>query len=89
MTIHLDRSVLPAPSRRQFMIGAAGFTFTVASGLPFGATQAASGKEVALSPWVTISTDEPKVTKRPTLQQEIQKRAVEEPPLVRAAAPSR
>jgi glucose-fructose oxidoreductase len=38
---------------------------------------------------VTISTDEPKVTKRPTLQQEIQKRAVEEPPLVRAAAPSR
>ena len=58
MTIHLDRSVLPAPSRRQFMIGAAGFTFTVASGLPFGATQAASGKEVALSPWVTISTDD-------------------------------
>jgi isoquinoline 1-oxidoreductase subunit beta len=60
MTIHLDRhtdrSMLPAPSRRQFMIGAAGFT--VASGLPFGATQAAPGKEVALSPWVTISTDD-------------------------------
>jgi predicted dehydrogenase len=38
---------------------------------------------------VTISTDEPKVTKRPTLQQEIRKRAVGEPQLVRAAAPSR
>jgi predicted dehydrogenase len=38
---------------------------------------------------VTISDDEPNVTKRPTLQQEIQKPAVEEPPLVRAAAPSR
>ena len=32
MTIHLDRSTLSAPSRRQFMIGAAGFTFAIAMG---------------------------------------------------------
>jgi isoquinoline 1-oxidoreductase subunit beta len=57
MTIH-DRSTLSAPSRRQFMIGTAGFTFTVASGLPFGMTEAAPGKEAVLSPWVTISTDD-------------------------------
>lgn len=38
---------------------------------------------------VTISAEQLKVTKRPTLDQEIQKPAIEEPSLVRAAAPSR
>src|SRR5712671_1269420 len=42
-------------SRRALMIGAAGFTFAVTSGLRTGA--AARSGEVALSPWVTISTD--------------------------------
>src|SRR5580698_6607958 len=45
-------------SRRGLMIGAAGFTFAVASGLRLGGAAAASGKDVALSPWVTISTDD-------------------------------
>src|SRR6478672_1358956 len=44
-------------SRRAVMIGAAGFSFTVASGLKTGSAVAARG-EVALSPWVTISTDD-------------------------------
>src|SRR5712671_5666831 len=43
-------------SRRALMIGAAGFTFAVTSGLRTGA--AARSGEVALSPWVTISTDD-------------------------------
>ena len=42
-------------SRRGFMIGAAGFTFAIASRLPAGA---AAGKDAVLSPWVTISTDD-------------------------------
>jgi isoquinoline 1-oxidoreductase subunit beta len=41
-------------SRRHFMVGAAGMTFAVASGLP---TSAAARSDVAMSPWVTISTD--------------------------------
>jgi isoquinoline 1-oxidoreductase subunit beta len=44
-------------SRRGFMIGAAGFTFAIASRLPAGAAEAA-GKDAVLSPWVTISTDD-------------------------------
>ena len=44
---------------------------------------AANGRPISISP-----TDE-RITKRPTLVQEIQKPAVEEPTLVRAAAPSR
>jgi isoquinoline 1-oxidoreductase subunit beta len=44
-------------SRRGFMIGAAGFTFAVASRLPVGPAIAA-GQDVVLSPWVTISTDD-------------------------------
>src|ERR1700678_3511397 len=44
-------------SRGAFMIGAAGFTFGVASGLGFAA-KAARGDNVALSPWVTIATDD-------------------------------
>src|SRR5712671_2384503 len=43
-------------SRRALMIGAAGFTFAVTSGLR--TAEAAGGKDVALSPWVTISTDD-------------------------------
>jgi isoquinoline 1-oxidoreductase beta subunit len=44
-------------SRRGFMIGAAGFTFAIASRLPVGAGEAARAGAV-LSPWVTISTDD-------------------------------
>src|SRR3979411_2129278 len=42
-------------SRRALMIGAAGFTVTVTSGLRTGA---AARSAVALTPWVTISTDD-------------------------------
>jgi isoquinoline 1-oxidoreductase beta subunit len=44
-------------SRRSFMVGAAGLTFAVASGLRAAEAAARSG-DVALSPWVTISTDD-------------------------------
>src|SRR5215831_9170983 len=44
-------------SRRSFMVGAAGLTFAVASGLR-GADAAARTGDVTLSPWVTISTDD-------------------------------
>src|SRR5215468_12254130 len=54
MTIEIRKADI---SRRGFMIGAAGFTFAVASRLPVGTAQAA-GKYVVLSPWVTISTDD-------------------------------
>src|ERR1700689_3942741 len=59
MTIQIRSSEIRSTdiSRRGLMIGAAGFTFAVASGLRLGATEAAPGKDVALSPWVTISTD--------------------------------
>src|SRR6202051_1967090 len=43
-------------TRRGFMVGAAGFTFTVASGLPAGPA-GAPGSGV-LSPWVTIAADD-------------------------------
>ena len=42
-------------SRRHFMVGTAGMTFAVASGLRAGA---AARTDVAVSPWVTISTDD-------------------------------
>src|ERR1019366_3868991 len=45
-------------SRRAFMTGAAGFTFAVTSGLGLGDVEAARIGDVALSPWVTISTDD-------------------------------
>ena len=48
----------PDISRRGLMIGAAGFTFAIASGLRPGDAKAASGKDVTLSPWVTIATDD-------------------------------
>src|SRR5712671_4163401 len=52
MTIAIQKTEV---SRRTLMIGAAGFTFTVTSGLRAGS---AARSEVALSPWVTISTDD-------------------------------
>src|SRR5450631_3821585 len=61
MTIHLDRSALSAPSRRQFMIGAAGFSFAIALGDMGDAAAAVLGPDIpgkAMSPWVTISTDD-------------------------------
>src|SRR6202045_546631 len=45
-------------SRRGFMVGAAGMTFALATGLKTGAAAAARSGDVALSPWVTISTDD-------------------------------
>src|SRR5215470_2236210 len=44
-------------SRRSFMVGAAGLTLAVASGLRPEEAAAARSGDVALSPWVTISTD--------------------------------
>jgi isoquinoline 1-oxidoreductase subunit beta len=44
-------------SRRSFMVGAAGMTFAVASGLPPEQAAAAGSGDVTLSPWVTLSTD--------------------------------
>ena len=50
-------------SRRRFMVGAAGFTFGVAFGVPAalklasGEALAATAKDAVVSPWVTISTD--------------------------------
>jgi isoquinoline 1-oxidoreductase subunit beta len=54
MTIDIHNSEI---TRRGFMVGAAGFTFGVTSGLPSVAAEAAPDKETILSPWVTISTD--------------------------------
>ncbi len=46
-------------SRRGFMIGAAGLTFAIASGLRgSGAAAAAGATDAVLNPWVTISTDD-------------------------------
>jgi len=42
-------------TRRHFMVGAAGLTFAVSSGLRAGA---AARTDVAVSPWVTIATDD-------------------------------
>jgi isoquinoline 1-oxidoreductase beta subunit len=55
MTTHIRKTDI---TRRGFMVGTAGFTFGVASGLPFGAAAAAHGKDVTVNPWVTISTDD-------------------------------
>src|ERR1700676_2479446 len=54
MTILLRNSEV---TRRGLMVGAAGLTFAVASGLRFAEAQTARGASVALSPWVTISTE--------------------------------
>src|ERR1700674_1574694 len=53
MTIAIQKTEV---SRRTLMVGAAGFTFTVASGLR--TASAARSGDVTLSPWVTISTDD-------------------------------
>src|ERR1700722_5332784 len=45
-------------TRRGLMVGAAGLTFAVASGLRFSEAQTGRGTSVALNPWVTISTDD-------------------------------
>ena len=59
MTILCDRTMLAAPSRRDLMIGAAGATFAFAFG---GRAEAAvlgpAGTGKAMSPWVTIATDD-------------------------------
>ncbi len=64
MTIHIDRVSdnvpHPAPSRRDFMVGAAGFSFAFALARGDEAVAAAIGPDgsgKALSPWVAISTD--------------------------------
>jgi isoquinoline 1-oxidoreductase beta subunit len=54
------RDLRSSVSRRGFMVGAGGLTFGIAAGLPqsLGSVKAAeSGREVVLTPWVTISTD--------------------------------
>src|SRR5580700_12314160 len=55
MTIPMRNSEV---TRRGLMVGAAGLTFAVASGLRFTEAQIARGTSLALSPWVTISTDD-------------------------------
>jgi isoquinoline 1-oxidoreductase beta subunit len=55
MTIAMHNAEI---SRRGLMVGVAGLTFAVASGLRFAAAQTARSASVALSPWVTISTDD-------------------------------
>ena len=45
-------------SRRGLMVGAAGLTFAAASGLRFAEAQTAHISDLALSPWVTIATDD-------------------------------
>ncbi len=52
MTIDIRQ---PEISRRGFMVGAAGLTFAVSTGLPDAA--AAARKDAVMSPWVTISSD--------------------------------
>jgi isoquinoline 1-oxidoreductase beta subunit len=47
----------PEFNRRGFMVGVAGFTFALTSGLRLGTAEAA-GKDAVMSPWVTISTDD-------------------------------
>jgi isoquinoline 1-oxidoreductase beta subunit len=48
----------PEVTRRAFMVGAAGLTFGIGTGLRPSAAEAAEDQEVVLSPWVTISTDD-------------------------------
>jgi isoquinoline 1-oxidoreductase beta subunit len=55
MTVQLRSSEV---TRRGLMVGAAGLTFAVVSGLRFAEAQNARGASVALSPWVTISIDD-------------------------------
>jgi isoquinoline 1-oxidoreductase subunit beta len=58
MTIHIDRTSLAAPSRRDFMVGVAGATFAFAIGdAANAAVLGPEGTGKTMSPWVTISTD--------------------------------
>src|SRR5918998_1986489 len=50
------------PGRRRFMVGAAGLTFAVTAGVPGliasnGTTHAQSSRQLAMNPWVTLSSD--------------------------------
>jgi isoquinoline 1-oxidoreductase subunit beta len=59
MTIHIDRTSPAAPSRRDVMIGAAGCTFAFAIGdAANAAVLGPEGPGKAMSPWVTIATDD-------------------------------
>src|SRR5215469_7478340 len=55
MTIAIRNSDI---SRRTFMVGAAGLTFAVASGVRVNSAAAAQSGDVTMSPWVTIATDD-------------------------------
>lgn len=59
MSARIDTSF--SSGRRQFMTGAAGFTFGVAAGVPrwlvADAQAQAAAKNVVVNPWVTLSTD--------------------------------
>jgi isoquinoline 1-oxidoreductase beta subunit len=55
MTIALRNTDI---SRRGLMVGAAGLTFAVTSGLRFAEAQTARSSSVTLSPWVRIATDD-------------------------------
>jgi isoquinoline 1-oxidoreductase beta subunit len=59
MTIHVDRTTLAAPSRRDFMIGAAGASFAFAIGDTANAAELGpEGRGKTMNPWVTIATDD-------------------------------
>ena len=52
----MSTAVAFAPTRRGFMIGAAGLSFGITTGLASGIAEA-KAKDAVLNPWVTISTD--------------------------------
>ena len=59
MTLHIDRSTLAAPSRRELMVGAAGATFAFAiSDVANAAVLGPESTGKTMSPWVTIATDD-------------------------------
>jgi isoquinoline 1-oxidoreductase subunit beta len=59
MTLLFDRTSLGTPSRRDFMIGAAGATFAFAVVEPAdAAVLGPEGTGKTMSPWVTIATDD-------------------------------
>jgi isoquinoline 1-oxidoreductase beta subunit len=56
----IKQNAAVSPARRRFMVGAAGFTFAVAAGVPEWITSAGAqpaGRRAVMNPWVTISTD--------------------------------
>src|SRR5690348_13500828 len=53
-------SAVPSAARRRFMVGAAGFTFSVAVGVPLlksGDAKAQAAKAVKMNAWVTLHAD--------------------------------